>query len=103
MSIQDCLWGIYKAMQNGLCDMNEFDVEDYEFYEKVENGDWNWLTPNFIAFASPVDPYFIKKEKEKRLNDVARSIEDVLKVVEKVPEERREEFWQRMAAMVVSP
>lgn len=53
LSIQDCLWGFWKAMQNGLCDMNEFDVNDYEFYEKVENGDWNWLTPNFIAFASP--------------------------------------------------
>ncbi|KAE9404464.1 phosphatases II [Gymnopus androsaceus JB14] len=53
LNIQDCLWGIWKAMQNGLCDMNEFDVEDYEFYEKVENGDWNWITPNFIAFASP--------------------------------------------------
>ncbi|KAI1792957.1 phosphatases II [Ganoderma leucocontextum] len=66
LSIQDCLWGIYKAMQNGLCDMNEFDIEDYEYYEKVENGDWNWLTPNFIAFASPVDPIWIKKEKEKR-------------------------------------
>ncbi|THH33724.1 hypothetical protein EUX98_g437 [Antrodiella citrinella] len=69
LSIQDCLWGIYKAMQNGLCDMNEFDVEDYEYYEKVENGDWNWLTPNFIAFASPVDPYFIKKEKDKKLQE----------------------------------
>ncbi|KAI0921908.1 hypothetical protein AcW2_006750 [Taiwanofungus camphoratus] len=65
LSIQDCLWGVYKAMQNGLCDMNEFDVEDYEYYEKVENGDWNWLTPNFIAFASPVDPTWIKKEKER--------------------------------------
>ncbi|KAL0949184.1 hypothetical protein HGRIS_009262 [Hohenbuehelia grisea] len=64
LNIQDCLWGIWKAMQNGLCDMNEFNVEDYEFYEKVENGDWNWLTPNFIAFASPVDPTWIKKEKE---------------------------------------
>ncbi|EMD41090.1 hypothetical protein CERSUDRAFT_111664 [Gelatoporia subvermispora B] len=66
LSIQDCLWGLYKAMQNGLCDMNEFDIEDYEYYEKVENGDWNWLTPNFIAFASPVDPYWIKREKEKQ-------------------------------------
>lgn len=69
LSIQDCLWGIYKAIQNGLCDMNEFDVEDYEYYEKVENGDWNWLTPNFIAFASPVDPIWIKKEKDRKLND----------------------------------
>lgn len=64
LSIQDCLWGIWKAMQNGLCDMNEFSVEDYEYYEKVENGDWNWLTPNFIAFASPLDSNWLKKEKE---------------------------------------
>jgi cell division cycle 14 len=66
LSIQDCLWGVWKAMQNGLCDMNEFSVEDYEHYEKVENGDWNWLTPNFIAFASPVDSTWIKKEKEAK-------------------------------------
>ncbi|EJD00840.1 phosphatases II [Fomitiporia mediterranea MF3/22] len=59
LSIQDCLWGMWKAMQNGLCDMNEFDVEDYEFYEKVENGDWNWITPGFIAFASPVEHGYV--------------------------------------------
>jgi cell division cycle 14 len=64
LNIQDCLWGIWKAMQNGLCDMNEFSVEDYEYYEKVENGDWNWITPNFIAFASPLDSNWIKREKE---------------------------------------
>lgn len=66
LGIQDCLWGIWKAMQNGLCDMNEFSVEDYEYYEKVENGDWNWLTPGFIAFASPVDTAWLKREKEAR-------------------------------------
>ena len=66
LNIQDCLWGMWKAMQNGLCDMNEFSVEDYEFYEKVENGDWNWLTPHFIAFASPVDSSWIKREKEAK-------------------------------------
>lgn len=69
LSIQDCLWGVWKAMSYGLCDMNEFDVEDYEFYEKVENGDWNWLTPNFIAFASPVDPLWIMKEREKKSHE----------------------------------
>jgi cell division cycle 14 len=66
LSIQDCLWGMWKAMQNGLCDMNEFAVDEYEFYEKVENGDWNWLTPGFIAFASPVDPAWVKAAKERR-------------------------------------
>ncbi|KAJ8475469.1 hypothetical protein ONZ45_g15597 [Pleurotus djamor] len=80
LNIQDCLWGIWKAMQNGLCDMNEFSVEDYEYYEKVENGDWNWLTPNFIAFASPVDPNWIQREKEAKApissasNSSARSL-----------------------------
>ncbi|KIJ70465.1 hypothetical protein HYDPIDRAFT_164495 [Hydnomerulius pinastri MD-312] len=66
LNIQDCLWGMWKAMQNGLCDMNEFSVEDYEYYEKVENGDWNWITPNFIAFASPVDSAWIKNQKEAK-------------------------------------
>ncbi|KZT62206.1 phosphatases II, partial [Calocera cornea HHB12733] len=61
LSIQDCLWGLWKALQNGLCDLNDFPVEEYEYYEKVENGDWNWITPNFIAFASPVDPGFIRR------------------------------------------
>lgn len=69
LNIQDCLWGIWKAMQNGLCDMNEFSVDDYEFYEKVENGDWNWLTPHFIAFASPVDSVWIKREKEREAKE----------------------------------
>lgn len=64
LNLQDCLWGVWKAMQNGLCDMNEFDIEDYEFYEKVENGDWNWITPNFVAFASPVDQNWINQKKE---------------------------------------
>ena len=73
LSIQDCLWGIWKAMQNGLCDMNEFSVEDYEYYEKVENGDWNWLTPNFIAFASPLDSNWLKKEREGKRDGVPAS------------------------------
>ncbi|KIO30890.1 hypothetical protein M407DRAFT_221992 [Tulasnella calospora MUT 4182] len=60
MSIQDCLYGFWKATQFGLCDLNEFSLEDYEYYEKVENGDWNWITPHFIAFASPVDTVWMK-------------------------------------------
>jgi cell division cycle 14 len=74
LNIQDCLWGVWKAMQNGICNMNEFDVEDYEYYEKVENGDWNWLTPNFIAFASPVDTSWIKLQKEAKENDGSCSL-----------------------------
>ncbi|KAG8865267.1 hypothetical protein FRB96_000157 [Tulasnella sp. 330] len=60
LSIQDCLYGFWKATQYGLCDLNEFSLEDYEYYEKVENGDWNWITPHFIAFASPVDTVWMR-------------------------------------------
>lgn len=36
-------------------------MNSYETYEKVENGDWNWITPGFLAFASPVEPAYIAK------------------------------------------
>jgi cell division cycle 14 len=33
---------------------SSFKVQEYEFYEKVDNGDMNWIIPNkFIAFSSP--------------------------------------------------
>jgi cell division cycle 14 len=74
LSIQDCLWGMWKAMQNGLCDMNEFAVDEYEYYEKVENGDWNWITPGFLAFASPLDPAWVKAEKARRAAAAAEGV-----------------------------
>ena len=34
--------------------MKTFNLRDYEFYERVENGDLNWIIPNkFIAFSGP--------------------------------------------------
>jgi cell division cycle 14 len=33
-----------------------FNVADYQHYEKVENGDMNWIIPRkFLAFSTPVD------------------------------------------------
>lgn len=71
LGIQDCLWGFWKALQNGLCDMNQFSVEEYEYYEKVENGDWNWITPHFIAFASPVDNVWVQKNNGEKVSTSA--------------------------------
>jgi len=37
-------------------DLKTFNLRDYEFYEKVENGDLNWIIPGkFIAFSGPSD------------------------------------------------
>jgi cell division cycle 14 len=41
LSVQDCLFGIKKAVDLRLLRLDEFDVKEYEHYEKVENGDWN--------------------------------------------------------------
>lgn len=33
-----------------------FDTEAYHFYERIENGDWNWIIPGqLLAFSGPVD------------------------------------------------
>ena len=58
LSIQDVIMGVRKAIEQRLLRLDEFDVKEYESYEKVENGDWNFLTPHFLAFASPVEPLY---------------------------------------------
>ncbi|OMJ93672.1 hypothetical protein SteCoe_3372 [Stentor coeruleus] len=53
-TILHCLKGLEKAIQLGWFDYKKFNVHEYEFHEKVENGDWNWIIPNkMLAFASP--------------------------------------------------
>lgn len=43
-------------MSLGWYNFREFDNKEYEYYEKVENGDLNWVLPGkFIAFMGPVD------------------------------------------------
>lgn len=55
LSVLDCVRGFYKAMTVGLVQMDTFDLPEYEFYERVENGDMNWLGDKFLALASPKD------------------------------------------------
>ncbi|KAI9188660.1 cell division control protein 14 [Blastocladiella emersonii ATCC 22665] len=55
LSVVDCLKGLYRAMAVGLFSFADFDLEEYEKHEKVEFGDFNWLSAKFLAFASPTD------------------------------------------------
>ena len=55
LTILDILSGLYKAMSHGLLHLSTFDREEYEFFERVENGDFNWICDKFIAIASPHD------------------------------------------------
>lgn len=60
LSIQDILYGVHRAINEGLLDLTTFNLDEYEKYEQVSNGDWNWITPNFIAFASPNDRNYVE-------------------------------------------
>ena len=54
ITILDCLKAVQKARNAGFFDFEDFDCEEYEHYEKVQNGDFNWLVPKkFLAFCGP--------------------------------------------------
>lgn len=50
---------MHRALSCNLLDLTTFNLDEYEHYEQVANGDWNWITPNFIAFASPNDRDYV--------------------------------------------
>ncbi len=43
-------------MKLGWYNPTEFNLSEYQYYERVENGDLNWIIPGkFVAFSTPVD------------------------------------------------
>mmetsp|Transcript_18482 Transcript_18482/g.32611 ORF Transcript_18482/g.32611 Transcript_18482/m.32611 type:complete len:490 (+) Transcript_18482:223-1692(+) len=59
LTLFHCLQGLIKAKQFEFFDWDGFDVEEYEYYEQVENGDLNWIVQGrIVAFAGPS---FVKK------------------------------------------
>lgn len=54
LTIFDCLQAVEKAIANGFYNFDTFDLEEYEYYERAENGDLNWIVPNkLLAFCGP--------------------------------------------------
>jgi cell division cycle 14 len=55
-TVLHCLQGLEFAVKQGWYNFRTFNVKEYEHYERVENGDLNWIIPNkFVAFMGPVD------------------------------------------------
>lgn len=58
---------ISQALQYGWLDFSNFDVEEYEHYERAENGDLNWIIPGkFLAFSGPHPKSKIENGKWKK-------------------------------------
>ena len=66
-TILHCLRGLQTGIQLGWFDYKTFNLKDYEFYEKVENGDFNWIVPGkFIAFSGTPLPLLMAQKAEGR-------------------------------------
>jgi len=54
LTVYDCVCAVEKACIHRFFNFDTFDVEEYEHFEQVENGDLNWLVEGrFLAFAGP--------------------------------------------------
>lgn len=53
ITIQDVVYALWRAKERGMIDLTTFNLEEYEQYERVNQGDLNIISKDFIAFASP--------------------------------------------------
>ncbi|KAK6458273.1 protein tyrosine phosphatase CDC14 [Scheffersomyces xylosifermentans] len=53
ITIQDIVYAMWRAKERGMIDLTSFNLEEYEQYERVDQGDFNVISKDFIAFASP--------------------------------------------------
>lgn len=75
LTIQDVVYGVWKAKEEALVGLKEFSLEEYEKYERVDMGDFNWITPSFLAFASPQhQPIHIIQQNDPLYAQLPRSI-----------------------------
>lgn len=75
LTIQDVVYGVWKAKEEGLVGLKEFSLEEYERYERVDQGDFNWITPSFLAFASPQhQPVHVIQPSDPQYKELPRSL-----------------------------
>ncbi|CAH1163818.1 unnamed protein product [Phaedon cochleariae] len=84
LKIVDCLQAMYKALTFNFIDFDDFNINEYDLYDKLQYGDLNWLVPRkFLAFLGPADnksahppefylKYFLKNDVKTviRLNSI---------------------------------
>lgn len=56
ITIQDIVYALWRAKERSMIDLTNFNLEEYEQYERVDQGDFNVISKDFIAFASPQQP-----------------------------------------------
>jgi len=73
-TLRSCLRGLETALKARLFDPVLFDLRAYEFYEKVQNGDMNWIIPSrLLAFSTPNQNKKLPGGVSSPVSDVQRS------------------------------
>lgn len=63
LTVLDCLKGLEKARKCNFFDYDKFNVDEYEYFEQVENGDLNWIIMDkILAFAGPQNRREVSRE-----------------------------------------
>ncbi|CAG9863305.1 unnamed protein product [Phyllotreta striolata] len=58
LKIKDCLQALQKALMYNFINFDDFNVVEYDLYNKLQYGDMNWLIPRkFLAFIGPAENY----------------------------------------------
>ena len=71
-----CLQGLEYAIRFKWYNFSTFNVKEYEFYERVENGDLNWIVPGkFMAFMGPIE----KREVNQRYGHHPKKYVEIFK------------------------
>jgi cell division cycle 14 len=59
--IKHVIQGIEKALKFKWLDFDVFDPDEYEFFERVENGDLNWIIPEkILSFCGPHERSYVE-------------------------------------------
>lgn len=54
ITLTECLRALEKCHRLGFFNFDDFHLSEYECFERVENGDFNWIVPDkFLAFCGP--------------------------------------------------
>ncbi|RLV96557.1 Tyrosine-protein phosphatase CDC14 [Spathaspora sp. JA1] len=67
ITIQDIVYAMWRAKERGMIDLTSFNLEEYEQYERVDQGDFNVISKDFIAFASP-------QQKNQKINEPFKKV-----------------------------
>lgn len=60
LHLQHTIKAVEKAIKYNWLNFETFDRDEYEYYERVENGDLNWIIPNkILSFCGPHDSSYV--------------------------------------------